>query len=569
MPVSHVFSCTIADDPIDQALGKVLPSHWDSSHFVSLDTSEVIKWISAGAQSVSSGTVVFSNSNGVSFGMNAGTITATVVPGAAAGIAAFGAGTQTGTSGTVIFADSNGISFGMSGSTRITASYTVPSTAGLLSAVNVSGGTTSGNVSQIVFADSNRVSFGLNAGTLTAKYALNFSAGTTSQNVSDQIVFSNSNGLAFGLNGSTVTGSYTVPSTAGLLSAINASAGTTSNNLSAIVFSNSNNVSFGLNGSTVTGTASFAQTNQSAIKGFGVSNTGQTAGNTGLSTGIDWVLAGSQSITLSQSTVAGGPNTVWMQHPAWLTTAMQSNAATISNIRVSAGTTSNLLSAITFADSNGLSFGINASTVTAGLVPISFYEPLGMFQTVGNVILGDSVYVFPMGNIPGAASFTYGVVPANISVSTSTNSSHAGAISLHLGIYTRNGSTLSRASSGSQSYQWTNTSNNSLSVLTNYKLLTVPININMTPGDYWLGVVVRTTTTNANWWTGSLFRVNSVNAGASGIMLVASATSNNYFLGRGALTQTSTAMPASMAFTDITQLNPNQQPYINFGGMSV
>src|SRR5207253_1025273 len=52
-----------------------------------------------------------------------------------------------------------------------------------------------------------------------------------------------------------------------------------------------------------------------------VSDTGQTAGNTGVSTGVDWVLAGSGSITLSQSTAGGGPNTVWVQHPAWLTTA--------------------------------------------------------------------------------------------------------------------------------------------------------------------------------------------------------------------------------------------------------
>lgn len=48
-----------------------------------------------------------------------------------------------------------------------------------------------------------------------------------------------------------------------------------------------------------------------------------------------------------------------------LTTAMASNAVTLSNIRVSAGTTSNLLSAITFADGNGISFGLNASTLTA------------------------------------------------------------------------------------------------------------------------------------------------------------------------------------------------------------
>lgn len=135
-----------------------------------------------------------------------------------------------------------------------------------------------------------------------------------------------------------------------------------------VSFSNAGNITIAssVNGATqyirLSGNA--AQTAQSAIEGFGVSNTGATAGNTGISTGVDWVLAGSQSITLSQSTAAG-TNTVWIQHPAWLTTAMQSNAVTLSNIRVSAGTTSNLLSAITFADSNGIAFGINASTVTA------------------------------------------------------------------------------------------------------------------------------------------------------------------------------------------------------------
>lgn len=97
---------------------------------------------------------------------------------------------------------------------------------------------------------------------------------------------------------------------------VNFSAGTTSQNLTNVVFSNSNNVSFGLNGSTITATATFAQTNQSAIKGFGASNTGNTAGNTGISTGIDWVIAGSNNITISESTAIGGPNTIWVSGPS-------------------------------------------------------------------------------------------------------------------------------------------------------------------------------------------------------------------------------------------------------------
>lgn len=56
-----------------------------------------------------------------------------------------------------------------------------------------------------------------------------------------------------------------------------------------------------------------------------------------------------------------------LNHPAWLTTAMASNAATLSNIRISAGTTSNLASAFTFADGSGISFGLNAGTITGAV----------------------------------------------------------------------------------------------------------------------------------------------------------------------------------------------------------
>ena len=352
---------------------------------------------------------------------------------------ALSAGTQSASSGTVVFSNSNGISFGMSGSSRVTASYTVPSTAGLISAINVSAGTTSNNLSAITFGDGGNVSFGLNGSVVTASAPSGggaaLSAGTQSANTGT-IVFANSNSITFGMSGSsqitasfsesthshataaysgsngsftanTVTfgalngltfytsngsmvGSYTVPA-AQTNVAFSADASST---FQTLTFQNSNGVSFSNNAGAVRvthdlqytsatsaitsnalntsasrvinivaatnntggGTASLSsnvsfsaangltfytsagnaivgsytvptQTNQSAIKGLGVSNTGQTAGNTGLSTGIDWVLAGSQSITLSQSTAGGGPNTIWFQHPAWITTARASNDA--------------------------------------------------------------------------------------------------------------------------------------------------------------------------------------------------------------------------------------------------
>jgi hypothetical protein len=135
-------------------------------------------------------------------------VTASVAAGPSAGIGAIGAGTQTATSGTVAYAASNGLSFGMSGSSQITGSHD-----GLRS---VSAGTTHALGPGLSLANSNGLSFGLNGQTMTASYtvpstagllsAVNLSAGTTSQNAS-AFVFSNGGNVTFGLNGSTITAS--------------------------------------------------------------------------------------------------------------------------------------------------------------------------------------------------------------------------------------------------------------------------------------------------------------------------------------------------------------------------
>jgi hypothetical protein len=77
--------------------------------------------LSAGTAQASSGTVVFSNSNGVSFGLNGQTLTASAVGGAGGGVAISGGTTQI-TSGTALFSNANGVSFGVDGQT-VTASH--------------------------------------------------------------------------------------------------------------------------------------------------------------------------------------------------------------------------------------------------------------------------------------------------------------------------------------------------------------------------------------------------------------------------------------------------------------
>src|SRR5271169_568019 len=122
--------------------------------------------ISAGANSQNTGTIVFSNSNGFTFGLAGGVVTASVQPGAAAGIGAISASASLITSGTVTFSNSNGVTFGASN--------------GVITASVAPGG--GGGVA--ISAAGNSVSTGT-------------------------VVFSNSNGMAFGMNASTITGSYT------------------------------------------------------------------------------------------------------------------------------------------------------------------------------------------------------------------------------------------------------------------------------------------------------------------------------------------------------------------------
>lgn len=201
--------------------------------------------------------------------------------------------------------------------------YNPPS--GGAASVNFSAGTTSNNLTNITFADSNGVSFGLNGSTMTASVAggaaitnIRVSAGTTS-NLLSAITFSNSNGLAFGIDASTVTGSYTVPTVTNSSWTVSDSANSAT--VGRLAFTAANGLTLTLSTSndgnhTVFGSYTVpTQTVQSAIKAFGASNTGNTAGNTGVSTGVDWVLAGSTNITVSESTVGGGPNTLWLSCP--------------------------------------------------------------------------------------------------------------------------------------------------------------------------------------------------------------------------------------------------------------
>jgi hypothetical protein len=411
--VSHALSATTPDDPSYE----IRPSHWNSAHAITLNAvgSEI-----SGAFSNAAG--------GVTFGLETnGKVTASA-PAGGGGLTNVNvsAGTTSNNLSNLVFSNGNGVSFGLNGSTvtaTVATNYLTTArasndavglnsalTAGPLSwTVNSSGlslnaggvaGTSSGFSGNLVSGSVTLNTAGLalslnhpawlttamasNAATISA---VNLSAGTTSNNLS-AFVFSNANGIGFGLNGSTVTASYTQSTHPHMA----VSAGTNSQNTGTVSFSNASGVSFGMDTNgvvTATVATNYLTTARASTDAIGL-NTALTAGplswtvnSSGLSLNAGGVAGTSTGFSGNQISGSATLNTAGLalslNHPAWLTTAMASNAATISNVNLSAGTTSANLSNFVFSNANGVSFGLNGSTVTATVA--TNYQSQGAYLT--------------------------------------------------------------------------------------------------------------------------------------------------------------------------------------------
>lgn len=451
--VSHVLSATTPDDPAYE----IRPSHWNSAHAFTFNAEgseisgafsntpggvtfglETNGYITAGAPAggggitainVSAGVasqnlsaLTFNNGGGVSFGLAASVITASVATnyqsqGAylttamasnASSVFAGVGETVTTTAGTdlALTVDTNGVRIAHPAwltTAQAPGAYLTTAMAsnrgsdfmGTNTALTANGVSMTANSSglslnfpaflttaqppgaYLTTARASNDGVGLNTAQSNVTWTVNSSGisldgrgyagtGTSATNASITI---NSNGLAISVaaGGGGADGGNTII------------AGTrTAGSNSGVLFDNANGITFGLNavgGSILTASHNALTTARASNDAVGL-NTALTAGP------LAWTV-NSSGLSLNAGSAAGttsgfGGNLISgsmthntaglnlsLNHPAWLTTAMQSNAATISNIRVSGGTTSNLLSAITFGDANGVSFGLNAGTMTA------------------------------------------------------------------------------------------------------------------------------------------------------------------------------------------------------------
>jgi hypothetical protein len=208
--------------------------------------------ISAGTQVAQTGTVVFSNSNNISFGMSNNSVVT-----ASAALGGIAAGTQTGTAGTILFSNASGVSFGMNNSSVVTA------TVDGIKAISASNAEVSNGA--VFFSNGGGVTFGIVGSTITASVqtvggtasGIAMIVGTATQSTG-AVVLSNSNNVSVGYSASTITFSAAFGGIA---------AGTQTGTAGTIVLSNSNSVTFGMSNNSVI-TASFYQPSIQKVVGY-------------------------------------------------------------------------------------------------------------------------------------------------------------------------------------------------------------------------------------------------------------------------------------------------------------
>jgi hypothetical protein len=275
------------------------------------------------------------------------------------------------------------------------------------------------------------------------------------------------------------------------LTAINVSAGTTSNNLSAVTFSNGSGISFGLNGSVVTASV----------------------------------------------------------------------ATSLTAVNVSAGTTSNNLSAITFSNGSGVSFGLNGSVIT-GSVAAQTDATLsqfigGQYATKGVANWQQSSLFFQPMQLPGLLSFS--AVAVMQSFTGNVASVGSATVAQHIGIYTRNVSTLSLLMSTSMGTQISHSSTNSASINDGLRIVSTGWSQTLSKGDYFVGQIWMSTSSSQNVTIQPLFNVAGFGGIVVGVQGQASTNGGTQAaeFGIGVFKTQTAALPNSVAFSDLNAQQTN------------
>lgn len=230
---------------------------------------------------------------------------------------------------------------------------------------------------------------------------------------------------------------------------------------------------------------------------------------------------------------------------------------------VSAGT-------VVFANSNGVSFGMNGSTLTASVGaaagptvrywrgPLDPITPNAIAPNSAAINLSFQRVVFPL-----QLSATRMDLLAHLTVAGSTANSYT----ISAAVYTMSGSTMAMASSGSVGVTFNSGTNLTAASIygahSGTRWRSVPVAWNLTPGEYVIGMMISQLGPAGTTGSMTVF-------GGSSVSIVGEIAGGNHvpYFGDGQYSVATGAFPASVHLTGINQTGASalRQPYVALAG---
>ena len=231
---------------------------------------------------------------------------------------------------------------------------------------------------------------------------------------------------------------------------------------------------------------------------------------------------------------------------------VNASSANAGNLVVAAGGSTNTVSQLVLSNANGVSFGLDGSTLTAtagggGGFTYNYFNPQDAYIQANGTLGSNTLYIQPM----QCPNVQFDRVAIPIYISHASNSSFAATLSYYWGAYTRNASTLSLLTDVSVAFgsQLSFSSTNS-SLYHGIRLWTAGITNTLTEGQYYIGFMSRITTAG-NAQSISNMLASQQASSFSGIFGAAFNTTNQYTRGLGKYTATTSDLPTAIPFTDI------------------